>query len=443
MAPCRACSKQLLTFFIREATGIDIGSLSASSRVTRQLSNTAFRRDYSSTHPRQHRASTRSQSSFAPITSNSLSDDIYIPFEDISLSELGRDDVQPPLPNPFSPPPPPVLYRQESSELLNEDHSGSEPEIELSGDLTALDFNMAQEHETTTGRFVPATNRDASEPTLENKHHEASKNVDVASTELTAQSGKHVKTEEVPTSSLSKMSRSRQTREERLVKWRDARPPPVIKPVTRKEIIAPQRRKVESTVVRKTILAPSTNTSREPMRQTPKSLGRKLGREPVPLTIATEREQWQIDKAALKIKFRDEAWKPLKKLSPDALEGIRALHSQHPEQFTTPVLADHFKVSPEAIRRILKSKWRASADEDESRRERWDKRGERIWASLVESGVHAPKKWREMGIGGGPRRKAQGKVSIWRSARDAKPGASSESSGSGSAWVDSVAARLS
>ncbi|PYH78009.1 hypothetical protein BO82DRAFT_249753, partial [Aspergillus uvarum CBS 121591] len=64
----------------------------------------------------------------------------------------------------------------------------------------------------------------------------------------------------------------------------------------------------------------------------------------------------------LKEKFK-EGWNPPKKLSPDAIEGIRHLHQVAPEQFTTPVLAEQFKVSPEAIRRILKSKWRASDKE--------------------------------------------------------------------------------
>jgi len=39
------------------------------------------------------------------------------------------------------------------------------------------------------------------------------------------------------------------------------------------------------------------------------------------------------------------------------MDGIRELHRIDPEKFTTPFLADRFRVSPEAIRRILKSKW--------------------------------------------------------------------------------------
>ena len=115
------------------------------------------------------------------------------------------------------------------------------------------------------------------------------------------------------------------------------------------------------------------------------------------------REDWQIQKDALKQKFKGQAWNPPKKVSPDAMEGMRALHAQHPGYFTTSVLAKQFEVSPEAVRRILKSKWRPGVEQEEKRRERWDKRGERIWTDLSQKGFHPPKKWREMGIGGGPR----------------------------------------
>lgn len=112
-----------------------------------------------------------------------------------------------------------------------------------------------------------------------------------------------------------------------------------------------------------------------------------------------EREVWQTQKTALAQKFGAQGWAPRKRLSPDALDGIRALHAQYPDKYTTPVLADQFKVSPEAIRRILKSRWRPSEEEEVDRRQRWDKRGEIIWGQMVEIGIKPPKKWREMGIG--------------------------------------------
>jgi hypothetical protein len=97
-------------------------------------------------------------------------------------------------------------------------------------------------------------------------------------------------------------------------------------------------------------------------------------------------ENWQTQKAALKEKFAG-GWNPPKKLSPDALDGIRHLHAKAPEQFTTAVLAQEFEMSPEAIRRILKSKWRPTEDEMESRRKRWENRHDRIWSRLAELGL--------------------------------------------------------
>ncbi|KAL4971819.1 required for respiratory growth protein 9, mitochondrial [Aspergillus desertorum] len=99
-----------------------------------------------------------------------------------------------------------------------------------------------------------------------------------------------------------------------------------------------------------------------------------------------KREAWQIQKEALKRKF-PAGWAPPKKLSPDAMEGIRHLNRMAPDQFTTAVLAEEFKVSPEAIRRILKSKWRPSGEELEERRKRWEKRHDRIWSHFSELGL--------------------------------------------------------
>ena len=110
-------------------------------------------------------------------------------------------------------------------------------------------------------------------------------------------------------------------------------------------------------------------------------------------------EPWGIQKRALREKFAGIGWTPRKRLSPDALEGIRTLHAQHPDTYTTPVLAESFKVSPEAIRRILKSKWRPNDEEEEERKQRWEKRGENIWSQMTELGIKPPKKWRQKGIG--------------------------------------------
>ncbi|CZS98460.1 hypothetical protein WAI453_005795 [Rhynchosporium graminicola] len=116
--------------------------------------------------------------------------------------------------------------------------------------------------------------------------------------------------------------------------------------------------------------------------------------------VPPPREPWMNERNVAKEKY-PEGYKPLKKLSPDAIAGIRALHAQMPERYTTWALSQEFKVSPEAIRRILKSKWRPDAEEETDRQKRWFKRGESIWGRYAELGLKPPKKWRELGIGNG------------------------------------------
>lgn len=108
-------------------------------------------------------------------------------------------------------------------------------------------------------------------------------------------------------------------------------------------------------------------------------------------------KDWQIQKDALRKKF-PLGWAPPKKLSPDALSGLRALHAQFPETYTTPVLSGLFEVSPEAVRRILKSKWSPVTSEgEEDRRQRWVRRGERVWERWAGLGVKVPRSWRPEG----------------------------------------------
>lgn len=108
-------------------------------------------------------------------------------------------------------------------------------------------------------------------------------------------------------------------------------------------------------------------------------------------------EPWQLQKAALKEKF-PEGWQPRKRLSPDALAGIRALNAQFPETYTTEALADKFQVSSEAIRRILKSHWRPSSPEEEERQQRWFRRGKQVWEQKAALGIKPPQRWRAEGI---------------------------------------------
>lgn len=106
---------------------------------------------------------------------------------------------------------------------------------------------------------------------------------------------------------------------------------------------------------------------------------------------------WGLQKEALKEKF-PEGWQPRKRLSPDAIAGIKELHKQFPDLYTTAALAQKFEVSPEAIRRILKAKWEPAAEEEEARQARWFRRGEAVWTRWAELGLKPPKKWRDEGI---------------------------------------------
>lgn len=110
---------------------------------------------------------------------------------------------------------------------------------------------------------------------------------------------------------------------------------------------------------------------------------------------------WKAQKAALKEKF-PEGWRPKKRLSPDALAGIRALNAQFPEVYTTQALAEKFQMDPEAIRRILKSKWVPNAVEEEDRQERWFRRGKSVWETRAAMGIKPPQKWRQEGIARDP-----------------------------------------
>lgn len=86
----------------------------------------------------------------------------------------------------------------------------------------------------------------------------------------------------------------------------------------------------------------------------PTSIRRTHNTDPTPTSFRKHRE-------TMKKKF-PEGWSPPKKLSREAMEGLRALHAHDPDTFTTPMLADKFKISPEAVRRILRSKWTPSEE---------------------------------------------------------------------------------
>lgn len=73
-------------------------------------------------------------------------------------------------------------------------------------------------------------------------------------------------------------------------------------------------------------------------------------------------EEWRRHRLAIKEAF-PQGWSPPRKLSREAMDGLRAMHMYDSHTFSTPVLAEKFKISPEAVRRILRSKWEPSREQ--------------------------------------------------------------------------------
>ncbi|EJS42092.1 YNL213C [Saccharomyces arboricola H-6] len=90
-----------------------------------------------------------------------------------------------------------------------------------------------------------------------------------------------------------------------------------------------------------------------------------------------ELPEWKKQKMAVRKKLQGQRWNPSKRISQEQMEALRLLKFNFPEQ-TASDLADRFKISPEAVRRILKSNWKRTDDENKNTRERWKRRGERI-----------------------------------------------------------------
>ncbi|QHS75711.1 mitochondrial ribosome assembly protein RRG9 [Saccharomyces paradoxus] len=87
--------------------------------------------------------------------------------------------------------------------------------------------------------------------------------------------------------------------------------------------------------------------------------------------------EWKKQKMAVRKKLQGNRWNPSKKISQEQMEALRLLKFNFPE-LTASDLADRFKISPEAVRRILKSNWKRTDEENNNTHERWKRRGERI-----------------------------------------------------------------
>lgn len=175
------------------------------------------------------------------------------------------------------------------------------------------------------------------------------------------------------------------------------------------------------------------NTDAEPTLQ--------KSREAAARAVLEKLPNWAVVRASVAIKFKKKedggkGWAPTKRLSPDTVAGVRAMHEAYPDAFSLNHLARRFGIPYEAMRRIVKggvkggpraaaaeddgapvggaSEGEAPVDEsatgrlaqaaveserDDSIRARWERRGARIWADRAAKGHKPPAKWQHMGIG--------------------------------------------
>lgn len=73
------------------------------------------------------------------------------------------------------------------------------------------------------------------------------------------------------------------------------------------------------------------------------------------LKTSTDMPAWKRRKLEMKMAGVENRWEPANKLSDGQMDMIRQLHSQAPSIHTFEALSARFRVSFEAIRRIIKS----------------------------------------------------------------------------------------
>ncbi|KAI0763124.1 hypothetical protein BD413DRAFT_484514 [Trametes elegans] len=95
------------------------------------------------------------------------------------------------------------------------------------------------------------------------------------------------------------------------------------------------------------------STSTRPLSHSP--YPRKPERAPTP-------HEYVAHRRTMKRKF-PEGWQPPRKVSREAMDSMRHLHQLDPQRFALPVLAEKFRISKEAVRRILKSKWEPTREQ--------------------------------------------------------------------------------
>ncbi|CAG8448822.1 17262_t:CDS:2 [Acaulospora morrowiae] len=84
-------------------------------------------------------------------------------------------------------------------------------------------------------------------------------------------------------------------------------------------------------------------------------------------------------------------WDPKKKVPREVMEKIRALHEQAPEENNSKTLSQQFKISPEAVRRILKSKWIPDSMKLERQKRKFEEKFAKIKAERKLNRKESPK----------------------------------------------------
>ncbi|KAG7448777.1 uncharacterized protein BT62DRAFT_965360 [Guyanagaster necrorhizus] len=106
-------------------------------------------------------------------------------------------------------------------------------------------------------------------------------------------------------------------------------------------------------------------------------------------------EEYIRHRKAMRKRFPD-GWNPPRKISREAMDGLRELHQFDRAKFNTEVLADKFKISPDAVRRILKGRWEPSRERRiEMRAKERKGTAEFVRLSQLRERLEAEKLWKE------------------------------------------------
>ncbi|GAA6015310.1 hypothetical protein JCM10207_008944 [Rhodosporidiobolus poonsookiae] len=161
----------------------------------------------------------------------------------------------------------------------------------------------------------------------------------------------------------------------------------------------------EDAAVRETGPAREARTVRRALGELGPPSGSKKGKGKAATDQAPALPAWKTQQLALRAKFPS-GWAPPKRLSREAMDLVRSLARADPAQYTTAALAERFRISPEAVRRILKSRWEMGGEERERRerrrreaREREVKEGGGGWGGDVAAERREMERLRKTGVG--------------------------------------------